>query len=160
MHSTMHSKQSLPLLPVGRHGRQHQTVAVGALVIFALATLALVLIESGGRPAVFLSKLTRTTTMLEHVKCTTLLCEMERACGAHTGDEEACFSMEPFCKTCGERNPCYYVDGTCRLRKGYGPHDKEGTSDSEDGSDAGEEGDEGDENPVLSIFEKDAVKEG
>ncbi len=48
--------------------------------------------------------------------CSTDHCWMMRACFAHAGDEKACFEVQPLCKLCGDRAPCYNAFGNCRLR--------------------------------------------
>ncbi len=55
---------------------------------------------------------------LELPECGTDHCLMMRACLVHGGDEAGCFKVPPLCADCGEREPCYYAFGQCRLRRG------------------------------------------
>jgi len=58
---------------------------------------------------------------IELPECSTDGCWRKRACFAHHGDEEGCYEVPKMCSTCGDRKPCYYAFGKCRLRNGYGP---------------------------------------
>eukprot|EP00961_Rhodomonas_salina_P277135 3745254-Rhodomonas_salina.2 len=53
---------------------------------------------------------------VELPECATSHCMMMRACMVHAGEEEACYAVDSLCASCGERKPCYFAFGKCRLR--------------------------------------------